>query len=40
MTRIDPPQSGFGECKIIYQAGEILDVTKSERVRVKKNQAN
>lgn len=30
----DHPQSGYGEIKIIYQNGHVLDVVRSDRTRV------
>lgn len=31
---IEPPESGFGECTSIWKDGKIIDVRRSERVRV------
>lgn len=34
LTKIAPPQTGFGEYTVIWKDGKVLDVIKSERVRI------
>lgn len=34
LQEIEMPASGHGECKIIWKDNKILDIVKSERVRI------
>lgn len=34
VTKIEGPQTGFGEYTAIWKDGKVLDVIKSERVRI------
>lgn len=34
ITKIEAPQTGFGEYTAVWKDGKVLDVIKSERVRI------
>lgn len=34
LTKIEAPQTGFGEYTVVWKDGKVLDVIKSERVRI------
>jgi len=34
ITKIEAPQTGFGEYTAVWKDGKVLDVIKSERIRI------
>lgn len=34
ITKIDAPKTGHGDYKVVWKDGKVLDVIKSERVRI------
>ena len=34
MTKIEAPKTGFGEYRVIWKDGKVLDVIRSERMRI------
>lgn len=34
LTKIEAPKTGFGEYQVIWKDGKVLDVIRSERMRI------